>query len=741
MALVQINPNQKTDYSNEYYCIHSVQKLNSKYDTNVLASNIPISQLLKNRDILLVDDLKGDARWGMNKIIQRNISDKRVNEIKSEYLETLNRSIKFFPAITVILLPKSQGEPIPNFNNSKDNFDNIAGINVSKTYQSEHYLMDHPVILNWDKSKISALIIDGQHRVSAIRNYYDLKNENTYKDISIPVSFVIFKNDPNLDLIQATRALFIDVNNTPRLVSEEKLIFIDDRNIHRRITAKTLGANDPEDDKEDIYQKMLIADDFLISNKNFINRYLIEESGKDDEERRGFLSNHNTLFPWEISNIMTVHRNILGGILLRYNDIDKTRDIRSICFQLNSTILEEIEGSEAIKELEGSNKNYLIDRLSKGGLIDSEIAIFENLIYIKKKSLEEIQEAEGQFYAGTVADVQEEKDKDYFLGLLQNIYNQDCTKDVAFELSSTLVSEILKEKCSTYINLLTKVFNGLWFTEIIKNSILNYKGEERQLIFDFILTTHESLKINSDRRRSNKVSKQINEFLKETTKNKQSKTKLLLAWAEELEKTQNPIILRSVVGQEMLFHFILSQNTKLNTIDYDQVLGLINSLGEAEFFNKNIELTLKFFNDERFKILNFNHWSEIIMKGERMKPGTTNAMKGSYLISILKDKISNRNNAGGKLRILDRIQKSYGLEIINKLTEKDNNIIFEMYTNAKNAPNLDKFLNQNEIDVISEEFGQEEDLPKRVVSVVSKLFGAYALEQVVMYFNEKIENL
>src|SRR6476620_5082710 len=100
MAKLNIKTTSSIDFSSSYYCIHSIQKLNSEFDTNVFTSNIPIAQLLKNRDILLVDDLRGDVRWGMNKIIQRNISSKRVEEIKSEYLETQNRSIKFFPSIT-----------------------------------------------------------------------------------------------------------------------------------------------------------------------------------------------------------------------------------------------------------------------------------------------------------------------------------------------------------------------------------------------------------------------------------------------------------------------------------------------------------------------------------------------------------------------------------------------------------------------------------------------------------------
>lgn len=740
MAKVNIKPTVNTNFSNSYYCIHSIQKLNSEFDTNVFTSNIPISQLLKNRDILLVDDLKGDARWGMNKIIQRNISNKRVEEIKNEYLETSNRSIKFFPAITIVLLPKTKGEPSSQYNSYNNFFDNIKGIEVEKTYDDENFVYDHPVILKWDKNEISALVIDGQHRVSAIRSFYESKNENSYQDISIPVTYVVFKNDSRIDLIQATRALFIDVNNTPRLVSEEKLIFIDDRNIHRRITAKSLGANDPGNNNEDYYQRMFREDDFLISNDEFINRYLIEESGKDDEESRGFLSNHKTLFPWEISNIMTIHRNILGNILLKYKDVDKTRDIRSICYQLNSVILEEIESAVSMEQIDNTKVKQLFERLSNSGLTDSEIDIFRILIRLKKKNLEEVQQVQSEFFVGTLATPEEDKDRVDFINLLQNVYNQDCAKDNAFELSSNKVTEILHETCEIYILLLTNVFNKLWFAKQIKQSILDYIGEDRKLIFNFIHNAHESLKVgnNNVRRKTDKVDKQINIFLNETEDGPLQRRSKLTEWAKNLEENQKNNLLRTVVGQEMLFLFILPQNVKINQINLDTVISYINELGEIDFFESDYALELKFWDKDEFKVSSFNQWSEIIMKGETMKPGIANATKGANLISLIQKGILNRTNAVANLRVIDSLQKSYGQEVMARITADDSNKLFLIYEEARDADNLHNYLTQNDIDTISEDFENLDSITLKAKNVLIKLLGGMALEQVIIHFKSKL---
>jgi len=739
MAKINIKTTRPDNHSREYHCIHSIQKLNSEFDTNVLTTNIPISQLLKNRDILLVDDLKGDARWGMNKIIQRNISSKRVEEIKSEYLEANNRSIKFFPAITVVLLPKSNGEPIQYFVQSDIYFDNIKGITVEKSYDSEENLPDFPVKLKWDKDEISALVIDGQHRVSAIRNFYEGKNESSYNGISIPVTFVIFKNESKIDLIQATRALFIDVNNTPRLVSEEKLIFIDDRNIHRRITAKSFGANDPGDDNEDFYQRMLHEEDYLLRETSFINRYLIEESGKDDEENRGFLSNHKTLFPWEISNIMTIHRNIIGNILLKHKDVDKTRDIRSVCNQLNSIILAEIDGAESLEEISNTKLSNLLDRLSISGLIDSEIEIFNNLIRIKTKNLEEIQQAQGEFFIGSIATDEEEKDRADFVNLLQNIFNQDCTKDSAFELSANKITEILLEKCAVYIELITTTFNGLWFTKQIKDSVLEYTDEDRKLIFNFILNAHESLKVeNNIRRRSDKVQKQINLFLEDISESVAERKRTLQEWVSNLEKIQNGNLLRTVVGQEMLFLYLTDQNLKFSLINVSREIDFINSLGAISFFNSDYKVDLKFFSKDEFEVKGFNQWSEIIMNGDNMKPGITNATKGSNLISAIKNGITNRTTAGNNLRLLDRLQKAYGQDVVNKITNGDNSKFFLIYLSSKESDALTNYLTQNDIETISEEFPNPDSITAKAKNVLIKLFGGIALEQVVNHFKSKL---
>ena len=148
---------------------------------------------------------------------------------------------------------------------------------------------------------------------------------------------------------------------------------------------------------------------------------------------------------------------------------------------------------------------------------------------------------------------------------------------------------------------------------------------------------------------------------------------------------------------------------------------------------------MNFVDEVEFKITDFNPWSEIIMKGDSMKPGITNANKGADFIYFVQNKMTNRINASSQLRKLDRLQKSYGIEIVEKITSGDTLKLFKMYSKVKKIKNLQDYLTASEIQLVSEKFKNGDILPTRVQSVISKLYGALGLEQIVNHFNDKLK--
>ena len=732
--MLDLNINIKNeDISSEYYCIHSLQKLNSKSDTNVLSSNAPIKQILKNRDVYLVEDLKGDARWSMNKIIQRNISKKRVTEITDEYLKNDTRLIKFFPAITVVLLPKSEGQPARYFETAVNGFNKIDGINIEFSHKEERFIEDLPVKLTWDKDKISALVIDGQHRVSAIREYYDSKSEDTYKGKSIPVSFIVFDNSPDIDLIQATRALFIDVNNTPRLVSEEKLIFIDDRNLHRRITLKCIGGNNPEEEGEDVYQKIMDSDDFFLNNDDYINRFLIEEGGNDDEVKIGLLSNHSSLMPWEVSKLMTIHKNILANILLKYNTIDRARDIRSACKVINENFLTEIESYNSHNQLTEAKKATLFKRMREKSISENEIEVFKSLINIREKFLDDKLEVINQFMVGSSASEEEKQDRQEFINILENIYKQDCSKDSAFEFSSDVVSKLLNESIKIHNNLLVYVFNKLWFIEELKSSLLAIKESS---VFHFITYSNQELKANSKiRSRSDKVDFLLKKFKRNNEKIADEDFDQISEWANNIESNSENNLLRSIVGQETLFIFLVDYCLLLNDFSkIKEIIGKINRLGNNKFFESNFKVAMNFkslFSD--IEADSFEVWSNVLINGRAKKPGLINAQKGAGLMHLIFQNISNRQKSTPNE--LNKLQRSYGSIFYQNNIETSDISNFEFVSKSRDSIDSKNYLTENEFHLISSCTDPGEDVSDKILNIDKKSIGGFILENIINHLN------
>jgi hypothetical protein len=732
MLKLNIDTN-KTDKSSDYYCIHSVQKLNSKFDTHVLSTNVPIKQILKNRDIYLVDDLRGDAKWSMNKIIQRNISSKRVLEITNEYLKNNTRLIKFFPAITVVLLPKSNGQPLRNYEENVDGFNQINGINVELNHKEDHFIEDLPVGLSWDKNKISALVIDGQHRVSAIRKFYDTKSEESYAGKSIPVSYIIFDNSKEIDLIQATRALFIDVNNTPRLVSEEKLIFIDDRNLHRRITLKAIGGNDPEEEKDDVYQKIYDAGNLFIDDGKFINTFFLEEAGNDDESRGGLFSTHNSLMPWEFSKLMTIHKNLLSNILLKYVNIDKSRDIRSFCKVINNDFLLEIEGYNSPELLTEQKTSILYQRMSEESMSGNEIEVFKSLISLREKYIDNLINIRSQFMIGTSASEEEKKDRDDFIKIITNIYDKDCSKDSSLEFSSVLISNLLEEKTSVYTDLMVYVFNNLWFLKDLKNSIIKI---EKSSVFDFISFSKRELKSDSKiRSKTDKVDFLLKLFKKSKTKIDEDDFLSINQWANNLEKISEKNLLRSIVGQEMLFLYLTDHCLLLkNFSNIEKNIKNINSLGEKKFFDSDFEISIDFkkiFTSSDKK--SFAVWSDILMKGNTKKPGLINAQKGADLINLIVNNIKNREDSTS--RELDKTQRYYGTAFYRDEIENIELSKFDFIKICRDEISCEKYVTSNDIHLINSIKNSSEEINDRILNIAKKIIGGFILETVVKQAN------
>lgn len=372
--------NNSENLSNLYWAIATRQSFGAESVVEVFNTSISINSLVEHPDLRLVDQLEGEKRWGMHRIIQRNITHNRVEDISHGFLGSRNKDVKYFPGITVALLPFDNQGPCQSYQ-SGTGYKGVEGFSVFMPTKDEQtdgsssswQGWDFPYRVQWDRNKILAVVIDGQHRVKALRNSYTTTSLNDVFAESIPASFVLLRNT---DPIKATRQIFIDVNNTPKTVSEQRLILIDDRHVIRRMTADAVGASILDENNDDPYVKFRdldYVDPTLLQGK--INNLYVAGQTSDDSSMESLYFSHEGLFPWEITHILTlheyIHKKIMFSNAYKDNETGTGPDFATLAFHVNSALTMNIQGSaqasdDPVEELEKSERSLATnDRISR----------------------------------------------------------------------------------------------------------------------------------------------------------------------------------------------------------------------------------------------------------------------------------------------------------------------------------------------------------------------------------------
>lgn len=657
----------REENSKEYPCVFANQSINAAVKSNTFSANVSVADLLQNKDIKIVDDMRVNARWGLHKVIQRNIDKKRVDEIANNYLKNSGADLKFFPSITVVLLPKSVGEPISKFLQG-DGFDKIDGIYCTKNYyDSNTFEPGFPIKLHWNKSKVEALVVDGQHRVSALRKYFEeCGGEEAAKQAFVPVTFVVFENSEEADLIKCTRSLFIDVNNTPKLVPEQKLIFIDDRNLLRRITASILGAEYRNNGNRDLYQEMDEKENLALPwEQGKLNKFFFREH--IDEGNGYFSLSHSGNYPWEISNLLTLHETLIKGIVFQYDS--KTKDFRKACTILNSNFITNFEqaslGDESYNYTQTGISESIRSLSQDFGLNSAETKVIRK--YLESKSVQ-VNE-----FKVNIDSCDTEEDQKNLISSLKTEFNKICSSDHVFDFNASDVDLILEGAIGNVVNVVSDLFNKLWFVtalfERLKNLESEFGTEVRQNIYRTIVFGHEEFFGDSG-----DVTALCNKALDDAgngSEKAQETADLLIRICDEAGFSGNVLV--SVVGQQALFEFIFSIcDTDMDLqLSLDEPLSTINSLGKKNWFNRNKPISVECFGEN---VENFYLWTNLILKDEEnaafpsYKPSYGNAKKAASLLSLIHGKVCTRNEAfqAGLTKHFDVVAKSYGDALISR---------------------------------------------------------------------------
>jgi len=233
-------------------------KSDKSYPLAFVQSVLPIEDI---RMLKTTSEAFSTKSLDFEELIQRDIDHKRVREIADLYLKKGEERVLFFPPLLVSLIAIDDEQIIPTFESVKHEKDSSVK-EVKSTWGGDRFQLllpydDEPTgfsysfdsddvnsnpywsILKINSKRLALVVIDGQHRLSALKyllDNADPDNRNTVRDISVPICVVFsaqaIKESTNSETINRDlRELFVRINTTSREVSGHFTILLSDKKL------------------------------------------------------------------------------------------------------------------------------------------------------------------------------------------------------------------------------------------------------------------------------------------------------------------------------------------------------------------------------------------------------------------------------------------------------------------------------------------------------------------------------
>jgi hypothetical protein len=252
-----------------------------------------LSALNLHDDVRLMGEIVGVEKWGFEALFQRVVRKEWVDEMAKNYLGDKNR-FKFFPPVTIALLPCEGDVPLRDYGGKTFTFQPLGtrgkkatldGLEIDLPFCENDAFpkFGTPAQLKWDRQKFAALAIDGQHRISAIREFIPRQSQ-TAASRDVPATILVFdtKLPSGRDLIQATREIFIDINRNAKTVDASRLILLDDRNFYNGLTRSLILRSYEDGETPSTVDYSPIEENFTLEIATGVPQELIDTaSGKD----------------------------------------------------------------------------------------------------------------------------------------------------------------------------------------------------------------------------------------------------------------------------------------------------------------------------------------------------------------------------------------------------------------------------------------------------------------------------
>jgi DGQHR domain-containing protein len=172
----------------------------------------------------------------LDELFQRDIDDLRVRSEIAPYLMRQGE-LKFFSALVVALLPHEKNQFKSTYSLlTNSGREELEGIKIRYATNDSISGKKKPTsygTIQWDVTALKAIVVDGQHRYSALKSLGEA-DPKILAGVSIPVVLLIldssvgFKTE-NPSLLSNVRKVFIDLNRQAKTVSETRNVLLDDR--------------------------------------------------------------------------------------------------------------------------------------------------------------------------------------------------------------------------------------------------------------------------------------------------------------------------------------------------------------------------------------------------------------------------------------------------------------------------------------------------------------------------------
>jgi hypothetical protein len=249
-------------FNRPVYGLHGCYTLSEGARIPYFATLMPLDRVIG--ELKIAEDISAslETKWTLTELFQREVDRERVaKDIVKGFLKDPNK-LKFWNALTVVLLPRTrEGKMLDAFGlatsgpnipyDGQDPTDSVWATAVQRSDAKvvnkgglQYAWVNDQARLRWDADRVHAVAVDGQHRLAALKLFKgDSELTTTAKGTQIPVLILLLDTECGFESPKAimgrpirmiAREIFTDLNKNAKRVDKARELILDDWSLEAR---------------------------------------------------------------------------------------------------------------------------------------------------------------------------------------------------------------------------------------------------------------------------------------------------------------------------------------------------------------------------------------------------------------------------------------------------------------------------------------------------------------------------